>query len=89
MRLSIALAAALLAATIASGASALPVELKGKAADKFIDKYFPNANFPGPTSGRFRYRDPHGRPRVGHADCDVPAMGARSDGAVDTCTVWY
>jgi hypothetical protein len=65
-----------------------PVVLKGHSADAFISTHFPNAVIPGDVTGKFAY-DRHGRKRVGHAKCNVPAMGARSDGAVSTCTVWY
>jgi len=84
--------AALIAALmlISSSASARTVRLKGdKAAGDFIEKHFPNASIPGPVSGRFTYVDNRGRRRKGYADCDVPAMGARSDGAVSECTIHY
>jgi hypothetical protein len=74
--------------TIASAAYAGPVILKGKAADGFIAKYFPNADIPGPVAGVFEYVK-HGRRGKGHARCSVPAMGARSDGAVSECSVIY
>ncbi len=61
--------------------------LKGAAADSFIAKYFPNAVTPGPIEGAFVYIGKWGRHRRGHARCDVPAMGARSEGAVSRCSV--
>lgn len=79
-------AATLLA--IAQPASAHPVPLKGAAADAFIARNFPNAEIPGEVSGKFTWVR-HGYQHVGRAKCFVPAMGARSDGAVSTCTVWY
>ena len=86
MKRAILLTAALIA--IAHPALAHPVRLKGGVADAFIAKNFPNAEIPGDVSGAFTYVR-HGRKHVGHAKCNVPAMGARSDGAVSTCTVWY
>jgi len=72
----------------ASPAYALTTHLKGEKADAFIAKYFPNADIPGPVQGKFTYVK--GRHKViGRATCNVPAMGARSDGAVSTCTVVY
>ncbi len=79
-------AAALIA--LASSAFAHPVTLKRAAADAFIAKYFPNAYIPGDLEGPFSYVRQGGK-NVGHAKCNVPAMGARSDGAVSTCSVWY
>jgi len=69
-------------------AAADPVTLKGKQAEAFIAKYFPNAYIPGDVSGAFHY-DRDGRKGVGHAKCSVPAMGAAGDGVVSTCTVLY
>jgi hypothetical protein len=75
---------------ISTSANARTVRLKGdKVAGDFIQKHFPNASIPGPVSGRFTYVDNRGRRRKGYADCDVPAMGARSDGAVSECTIHY
>jgi hypothetical protein len=74
---------------IASPANAEAVILKGQAAESFIAKYFPQASIPGPVSGVFSYIDKWGRHRKGHARCDVPAMGARSDGAVSRCSVTW
>jgi hypothetical protein len=88
MKLIIALAASLFITSAADADGGRPAILKGKAAEDFIAKYFPKADIPGPVNGRFRYYA-HGHIHVGHANCDVPAMGARSDGAVSTCTVWY
>ena len=73
---------------MAGPALAHPVTLRRGAADAFIAKSFPNAEIPGDVSGAFTYVR-HGGTHVGHAKCNVPAMGARSDGAVSTCTVWY
>ncbi|RBP05124.1 hypothetical protein DFR50_13613 [Roseiarcus fermentans] len=86
MKTALLSAATLLA--IAQPAFADPVALNGKAADAFIATSFPNADIPGPVDGKFTYaRD--GQQHVGHAKCFVPAMGARSEGAVSTCKVWY
>lgn len=71
-----------------AAAAAEPVTLTGKAAEAFIAQSFPNAYIPGDVSGAFHY-DRNGRKGVGHAKCSVPAMGARGDGAVSTCTIWY
>lgn len=70
----------------ASPALADTQHLKGKAADDFIAKYFPSASIPGPVKGSFHYFKLHRR-HLGQASCMVPAMGARSDGAVSQCTV--
>jgi hypothetical protein len=72
---------------IAHPAFAKPMVLKGAAADAFIAKHFPDAEIPGDVSGKFTYVHDH-RNIVGRAKCSVPAMGARSDGAVSECTVW-
>jgi hypothetical protein len=72
----------------ASPAYARTVHLRGDEADAFITKNFPDAEIPGEVKGKFTYIE-HGRRRVGHAKCYVPAMGGRSDGAVSTCTVVY
>ena len=74
---------------ISPSANAKPVVLKGAAADSFIAKYFPDASIPGPVEGAFTYTNKKGRHVKGHAKCDVPAMGARSDGAVSECSVFY
>ncbi|ARN83045.1 hypothetical protein [Methylocystis bryophila] len=73
---------------LVSPAFAAPVRLKGAKADAFIAKYFPNADIPGPVEGSFTYKK-GARTAVGHASCNVPAMGARSEGEVSTCTVKY
>ncbi len=83
LMLSLALCGLLVSPTYA-----LTVHLKGPQADAFIHQHFPNASIPGPVQGRFPYRV-HGLLRHGHATCSVPAMGARSDGVVSTCTVRY
>ena len=77
-----------LCALFSSPAYALTVHLKGKRADAFIAKHFPKASIPGPVEGSFTYDVLHYK-RYGRASCNVPAMGARSDGAVSTCTVVY
>jgi hypothetical protein len=75
---------------LSTSASARTVKLKGdKVVGDFIQKHFPNASIPGPVSGGFTYVDNRGRRRKGEAECDVPAMGARSDGAVSECTIHY
>lgn len=72
----------------ASPSFAHPVTLEGKAAEAFIARRLPNAVIPGDVSGTFAYVR-NGVSRTGHATCSVPAMGARSEGAVSTCKVWY
>ena len=84
---TLVLAGTLLAVAQAAAADK-PVTLTGKAAEAFIAKAFPHAYIPGDVSGPFHY-DRDGRKGVGRARCSVPAMGARSDGAVSTCTIWY
>jgi hypothetical protein len=79
--------AALLLVSAATNAEA--AILKGAAADSFIAKYFPNAVIPGPVEGAFVYIGKWGGNRRGHAKCDVPAMGARSEGAVSRCSVTW
>ena len=79
--------AALLLVSAATDAEA--AILKGAAADSFIAKYFPHAVIPGPVEGAFVYIGKWGRHRKGHARCDVPAMGARSEGAVSRCSVTW
>jgi hypothetical protein len=74
---------------ISALAEAKTVELKGDAADSFIASHFPNVVIPGPVNGAFTYINNKGRKIRGHAACSVPAMGARSDGAVSTCSVKY
>jgi hypothetical protein len=73
----------------ATSASAETVHLTGKAAEAFIASRFPEASIPGPVVGEFTYVDKRGKRRFGRARCDVPAMGARSEGAVSTCVVKY
>jgi hypothetical protein len=86
VRRLIALGAALV--MMASTAHAQAVKLRGAAADSFVAKYFPNADVPGRVKGQFIYTK-GGRRRTGLAKCEVPAMGARSDGAVSLCKVLY
>ncbi len=74
---------------MSSSAHAQAVKLRGKAADAFVAKYFPNAAVPGPVKGEFTYTNKRGQRHTGLAKCDVPAMGARSDGAVSLCKVLY
>jgi hypothetical protein len=75
---------------ITASASAFEAEkLRGAAADAFIAKYFPNAAIPGPFKGEFTYTNKKGEQTRGLAKCLVPAMGARSDGAVSMCKVLY
>ena len=64
------------------------MHLRGGEADAFISKNFPGAEIPGEVKGKFTYIE-HRHKRVGHAKCDVPAMGGRSEGAVSTCAVTY
>jgi hypothetical protein len=75
-------------ALISSLAQAQAVKLRGAATDFFFAKYFPNADIPGRVKGQFTYTK-SGQRRMGLAKCDVPAMGARSDGAVSLCKVLY
>jgi len=72
----------------ASPAQARTEHLRGDKADAFIAENFPKAELPGEVKGAFTYAQ-HGRKKIGHARCNVPAMGARSDGAVSTCAVVY
>jgi hypothetical protein len=74
---------------ISSSANAQAVKLRGKAADAFVAKYFPNAAVPGPIKGQFTYTSKSGVKERGLAKCVIPAMGARSDGAVSLCKVLY
>ncbi len=57
----------------------------GAKAEQFIAKYLPHAWIPGEINQAFAY-GPHLR---GWASCNVPAMGARSDGAVSVCYVKF
>jgi hypothetical protein len=74
---------------MSSSAHAQAVRLRGPAADAFVAKYFPNADVPGRVKGQFTYTSKSGRKGSGVAKCDIPAMGARSDGAVSLCKVIY
>jgi hypothetical protein len=74
---------------MSSSAHAQAVKLRGPAADAFVAKYFPNAAVPGRVKGQFTYPSRGGRKGSGLAKCDIPAMGARSDGAVSLCKVIY
>ncbi len=69
----------------ASEAQARHVWYFGKKAEAFIAKYLPGASIPGPINQSFVY-DGH---RHGWASCVVPAMGARSDGAISECYVKF
>ena len=70
-------------------AMAKNVSLEGDAADSFIARHFPQAEIPGQIKDVFQYIDKNGKQRRGYADCFVPAMGARSDGAVSSCSIIY
>jgi hypothetical protein len=72
-----------------SSAHAQAVKLRGEAAESFVAKYFPNAAVPGRVKGQFTYTNKRGERLTGLAKCEVPAMGARSDGAVSLCKVLY
>ena len=74
---------------ISSLAQAQAVKLRGKAADAFVAKYFPDAAVPGPIKGQFTYTSKSGAQTSALAKCVIPAMGARSDGAVSLCKVLY
>jgi hypothetical protein len=74
---------------ISSSAHAQAVKLRGPAADAFVAKYFPAAAVPGRVKGQFTYANKGGQRHAGVAKCDIPAMGARSDGAVSLCKVLY
>jgi hypothetical protein len=74
---------------ISSSANAQAVKLRGSAADAFVAKYFPNAAVPGRIKGQFTYTSKSGAKGSGLAKCDIPAMGARSEGAVSLCKVLY
>jgi hypothetical protein len=65
------------------------VKLSEAAANSFIERHFPDASIPGPVKGAFQYVDKQGNIRRGHAECFVPAMGSRSEGAVSRCDVTY
>ncbi len=89
MRVSLVAAGALVMALVSAGsADARTVWLAGAKADRFIARYFPHAEIPGPINAAFSYRSHH-RLHRGWASCNVPAMGARSDGAVSTCDVKF
>ena len=74
---------------MSSLAQAQAVKLRGPAADAFVAKYFPNAAVPGRVKGQFTYTSKSGATGSGLAKCDIPAMGARSDGAISLCKVLY
>ena len=74
---------------ISSSANAQAVKLRGAAADAFVAKYFPNADVPGLIKGAFTYTSKSGAKTSGLAKCVIPAMGARSEGAVSLCKVIY
>jgi hypothetical protein len=78
----------ILCGLFACPSQARTVHLRGDRADAFIAAHFPDAEIPGPVHGRFTDGAPHHR-RRGRAVCFVPAMGARSDGAVSTCKLVY
>lgn len=58
--------------------------LEGNAAAAFIMKHFPNADIPGPVKDSYLY-EVHAK--TGTANCNYPAMGGQSVGAVPTCTL--
>jgi hypothetical protein len=72
-----------------SPAYAKTVVLSGDAADKFIERHFPNADIPGPVKGAFKYVNRYGKIARGYAKCFVPAMGGQSNGEVSSCNVRY
>ena len=74
---------------ISWSAQAQAAKLRGPAADSFVARYFPNAAVPGPIKGQFTYTNRRGDKVTGLAKCNVPAMGARSEGAVSVCKVLY
>ena len=74
---------------ISSAANAQAVKLKGAEADSFVSKYFPNAAVPSLIKGEFTYTNKRGEQTRGLAKCTIPAMGARSDGAVSLCKILY
>ena len=81
---------ALYALPLAALLAASPAEARhvwnfGAKADAFIAKYLPGASIPGPINQAFVY----GHHRHGWASCIVPAMGARSDGAISECYVKF
>jgi hypothetical protein len=74
---------------MSSLAEAQAVKLRGPAADAFVAKYFPKAAVPGLVKGQFTYTSKGGAQGTGLAKCDIPAMGARSEGAISLCKVLY
>ena len=66
-----------------------PVYLTGEAAESFIERHLPAAEIPGPVEGAFTYQNARGARKTGVAKCFYPAMGARSNGAVTSCSVVY
>ena len=85
MRKYLALGLSVAGLFAASQAEARHVWYFGKKADAFIAKYLPTASIPGPINQAFLF----GHHRHGWASCNVPAMGARSDGAVSECYVKF
>ena len=63
--------------------------LTGKGAESFIDHHFPDAEIPGQFEGFFSYKSKRGIEKDGYAKCSYPAMGARSNGTVTSCSVVY
>jgi len=74
---------------ISASAHAQAVKLRGEAADSFVAKYFPNASGPGLIKGQFTYTTKSGAKTSGLAKCVIPAIEARSAGAVSLCKVVY
>ena len=84
-----AMAALVLASVSGQFAQAKSVTLEGARAEAFIARHFPDADIPGPVSGRFEYITKTGQQLKGYADCFVPAMGGRSNGQTSSCDVIY
>ncbi len=62
------------------------INLTQKDAEEFIAKYFPAAYIPGKIEGEFVDNKTKKR---GYAKCEVPAMGAKSEGAESFCEIRY
>ena len=64
------------------------VKLDNYSADDFLLQYLPEESAPSLfENASFTYTNPSGQVKKGSASCDFPAMGSRSNGASDTCTV--
>ena len=88
MRKYLIAAVTIAVALTATAAEAKTVWYRGARADAFIAKYLPHASIPGAINQAFVYVSHHRR-HEGWASCIVPAMGARSDGAVSVCDVKF